>query len=142
MVTELKKAPPSFGDVVLEVKGLTVRNPDRFEVVRDVSFSIRGGEIFAIAGVSGNGQWSWPTPSRGWPGFPAEASCLREGDHHHSIRRRILAGISYIPEDRQSYGVVLDFSLRDNLALKTYFSEPFSRGGILNPGDSTPTRRG
>ena len=56
VVFERNKAPADFRDVLLEVEGLTVRNADGFEVVRNVSFSIRGGEVFAIAGVSGNGQ--------------------------------------------------------------------------------------
>ena len=51
-----EKEAPSFGEDVLEVKGLSVENEDHFEVVKNVSFKIRGGEIFAVAGVSGNGQ--------------------------------------------------------------------------------------
>ena len=50
----------------------------------------------------------------------------------YSIRKRTLEGIAYIPEDRQTYGLILDFTLEDNLALKNYFKEPFSRKGILN----------
>ena len=49
-----------------------------------------------------------------------------------SIRRRALEGISYIPEDRQNYGIVMDFTLSENLGLRSYFREPFSRKGILD----------
>ena len=52
----LDKTPAKFRDVVLDVKNLTVTNEDKFQVVKNVSFSVHGGEIFAIAGVSGNGQ--------------------------------------------------------------------------------------
>ena len=50
----LDKTPAKFRDVVLDVKDLTVTNEDKFQVVKNVSFSVHGGEIFAIAGVSGN----------------------------------------------------------------------------------------
>ena len=53
----------------------------------------------------------------------------------YSIRRRTLEGISYIPEDRQNYGLVLDFTLAENLALKQYYQEPFSHKGVLRPGE-------
>ena len=55
---------------------------------------------------------------------------------HETIRKRTEKGISYIPEDRQEFGLELDFSLRDNLALKSYYKEPFSsKGGVLRPDE-------
>jgi len=133
VVTELEKSPPFFRAVVLEVMDLTVKNAVKFESVKNVSFSIRGGEIFAIAGVSGNGQVELADAIAGLA-RASHGKIMLSGKEitQYTIRKRILAGVSYIPEDRQSYGVVLDFTLRDNLALKTYFSEPFSRKGILN----------
>jgi general nucleoside transport system ATP-binding protein len=132
--TEAKKKPPRFRGVVLEVRHLTVRNAEGLEAVKEVSFSIRGGEIFAIAGVSGNGQVELADAIAGLSRASRGAVHLNGKDITAcSIRERTLAGISYIPEDRQNYGLVLDFSLRDNLALKAYFSEPLSRKGILNP---------
>ena len=53
---EVEKSEPHYRETVLEVKNLTVKNQDHFEVVKNVSFSVHGGEVFAIAGVSGNGQ--------------------------------------------------------------------------------------
>jgi len=127
-----EKKPAGFGAVLLEIDGLTVRNEDRFEVVRDVSFSIREGEIFAIAGVSGNGQVEIAEAIAGLIKPYKGAIRLKGKDiTGDSIRRRTREGISYIPEDRQKFGVILDFSLEDNLAIKTYYMEPFSRGGVL-----------
>lgn len=130
---DVEKKEGQYRDVVLEVQHLTVRNQNHFEVVKDVSFSIRGGEIFAIAGVSGNGQVEIADAVAGLE-KAAEGRILLNGKDitGDSIRHRTLAGISYIPEDRQNFGLVLDFSLEDNLALKSYFKEPFSHRGILN----------
>ena len=132
VVFEREKNPAHFREVLLEVKNLTVRNEDKFEVVKDVSFSIRGGEIFAIAGVSGNGQVEIADAIAGLV-KPYSGSIYLKGENitNESIRRRTMEGISYIPEDRQKYGVILDFSLEDNLAIKTYYLEPFSKGGVL-----------
>ena len=129
---EVEKQEPEYGEVVLEVKNLTVRNQDNFDVVKNVSFSIRSGEIFAIAGVSGNGQVEIADAITGLR-KAAEGQIILAGSDitRSSIRERSLAGISYIPEDRQEYGLVMDFSLEDNLALKSYFREPFSQKGIL-----------
>lgn len=129
----VEKQEPEFGKAILEVKNLTVRNQDNFEVVKDVSFTIHSGEIFAIAGVSGNGQVDIADAITGLQ-KAAKGQIILAGKDitQASVRERILSGISYIPEDRQEYGLILDFSLADNLALKSYFKEPFSHQGILN----------
>ena len=127
------KNPANFGDVVLKVSGLTVRNDLRAEVVHDVSFEVRAGEVFAIAGVSGNGQTEIADAISGMMKIYKGSVVLCGEDITDSpIRKRAVAGISYIPEDRQGTGVVMDFSLRDNLALRRYFKKPYSIGGVLN----------
>lgn len=128
-----EKKDPVFRKEVLKVQHLTVKNKDHFPVVKDVSFSIRGGEIFAIAGVSGNGQVEIADAVVGLA-HVAEGHIFLNGEEitHKSIRERALAGISYIPEDRQERGLEMDFSLAENLGLKSYFEEPFSKKGIMN----------
>lgn len=128
------KKPAQFKDVILEVKDLFVKNQDNFEVVKHASFSVHGGEIFAIAGVAGNGQVEIADAIAGLTKASNGNIFLNGVDiTNYSIRKRTLEGISYIPEDRQVYGLVLDFSLKDNIALKTYYQEPFSsKHGILN----------
>ncbi len=130
---ELHKAPADFRETVLEVSHLTVENEHHFPLVKDVSFKIRGGEIFAIAGVSGNGQTQIADAITGLADAVSGTILLNGKDITRlSIRRRMQEGISYIPEDRQSTGVVMDFSLESNLALRRYYREPYSRRGILD----------
>ena len=127
------KIAPKFGRTVLEVSHVTVRNEHHFPVVKDVSFSVRAGEIFAIAGVSGNGQTQIADAVTGLLPVSEGRISLNGADiTHMDIRGRAQAGISYIPEDRQSTGVVMDFPLSDNLTLRRYRKEPFAKGGILN----------
>ena len=127
------KAAPKFRDTVLEVEHLTVRNAQKLDVVKDVSFKIRGGEIFAIAGVSGNGQGELADAIAGM--VKTHSGTIRLGGTDitdYSIRQRVEAGLSYIPEDRQGVGVFMDLTLSQNLALRRYYREPFSKNGILD----------
>ena len=128
----LDKSPAKFGEEVLSVEGLTVKNQDGLSVVKNVSFKIHKGEIFAIAGVSGNGQTEVSDAITGLlPSSGGKILLNGKNIADLSVRERTLAGISYIPEDRQEVGLVLDFSLADNLALKEYFKEPFCKKGVL-----------
>ncbi|GLC82172.1 ABC transporter ATP-binding protein [Lacrimispora brassicae] len=130
---ETEKEPAHFKDVVLDVKNLTVKNQDNFDVVKDVSFTIKGGEVFAIAGVSGNGQVEVADAIAGLAKVSSGSIKLNHTDiTDYSIRKRTLEGISYIPEDRQAYGLVLDFTLAENIALKDYYKEPFCKNEVLN----------
>ena len=101
--------------------------------MKDVSFTIRSGEIFAIAGVADNGQVEIADAIAGLTKVSSGNIFLCGKDiTNETIRNRTEAGISYIPEDRQSYGLFLDFDLSTNLALKQYYKKPFSEKGILN----------
>lgn len=128
----VEKAEPKFGNTVLKVQNLTVKNRDGFSVVKNVSFSVRGGEVFAIAGVAGNGQVEIADAIAGLMKI-ADGKVILNGKDisGESIRKRCLDGISYIPENRQDVGLVMDFSLENNLVLKTYNNARFSRKGIL-----------
>jgi len=127
------KAPAKFGRELLQVESLCVKDADGVQVVKNVSFQVHGGEIFAIAGVSGNGQTEVADAIAGL--VPVSGGRILVNDEdvtERSVRQRTLAGISYIPEDRQDVGLVLDFDLAENLALRDYFKEPYCRGGVLN----------
>ncbi len=133
VITNLEKSPANFGDVILEVQNLSVQNDEHFDVVKDVSFKVHSGEIFAIAGVSGNGQVEIADAIAGLTKVHSGTILLNgEPIDKYSIRKRTLNGISYIPEDRQTYGLILEFSVSENLALKTYFKEPYNKNGFLN----------
>lgn len=128
-----EKTPPRFRDPVLEVQHLTVKNEHKYDVVRDVSFTIRGGEIFAIAGVSGNGQGEIADAIAGLAKAASGKVLLNGKDMTgEPVRERTLTGLSYIPEDRLATGTIPDMTLQDNLALREYFRQPFARKGILN----------
>ena len=133
----VQKSAPRFGETVLKVENVSVHNQDCFEVVKNVSFEVHRGEIFAIAGVSGNGQVELADAIAGLMKISSGKVILNGKDiTNESIRKRTEEGISYIPEDRQEYGLVLDFSLRDNLALKSYYKEPFSgKNGVLKTAE-------
>ena len=126
------KSAPNYRDTVLEVEHLTVQNANKFDVVKDVSFSIRGGEIFAVAGVSGNGQTELADAIYGMLKIHSGSVKLCGKDiTHMAIRERTQQGISYIPEDRHNTALFLDFTLGENLAIRRYYKEPFSKSGIL-----------
>lgn len=130
---ETEKAAANFGKEVLTVKNLCVKNRDGFDVVKDVNFTIHAGEVFAIAGVAGNGQVEIADAIAGLTKVQSGEIVLNGTDiTKYSVRKRTLEGISYIPEDRQSFGLVMDFSLAENLALKTYFKSGICKNGVLD----------
>jgi len=129
-----EKQPAQFGKAVLSVQNLTVKNNVGFEVVKNVSFEIHEGEIFAIAGVAGNGQTDIAGAISGMQEAAAGKILLDGTDiTHMPIKERIGLGLAYIPEDRHAEGLILDFSLENNNALKSYREEPFSIKRVLQP---------
>lgn len=130
---ETEKKAAEMGDVVLDVSDLNVHNRQDFQVVKNASFQVHAGEVLAIAGVAGNGQIEIADAIAGLVPVRSGKITLNGTDiTDMPIRERTLEGISYIPEDRQNYGVVMDFTLSDNLALKDYFKEPFCKRGLLD----------
>ncbi|MFZ2913468.1 MAG: ABC transporter ATP-binding protein [Rectinemataceae bacterium] len=129
-----EKSPAHPGKVVLDVRNLFVRNAKGFHAVRDLSLTVRAGEILGIAGVDGNGQSELVGAITGL--IPVDkGSILLSGKEmaRSSIRERVEAGIGHVPEDRQRHGLVPDFRLDENLVLKSYGKAPFSkRFGILD----------
>ena len=127
------KQPAKPGDVVLRVEELTVKDENGYEAVKGAAFEIRSGEIFALAGVSGNGQNQLADAIAGLQKCAGGRILLNGEDiTHASIRQRIEAGLAYIPEDRHNTGLVLNYTLRENLALKRYYREPLSHRGVLD----------
>ena len=133
------KGDTQLGDTVLEVKNLTVPSKlHKNNAVKDVTFRVRAGEIVCLAGIEGNGQTECvyaltglEKPSAGTvslKGQPivligrkrlkqAVGSLSKIKSIHMPIRQRSKLGMSHIPEDRQKFGLVLDYSLEENLVL-------------------------
>ncbi|MEQ2456233.1 ABC transporter ATP-binding protein [Flavonifractor hominis] len=132
---EKQQAQP--GDVVLDVKNMTVASKlHANNAVRNVSFQVRAGEIVCIAGIDGNGQTELVYGLTGLEGLKSGSVTLKGRDITHAhIRDRSEAGMSHIPEDRHKHGLVLDYTLEDNLVLQRYYEPQFvSRGGFLKRG--------
>ncbi|MCL2079307.1 MAG: ABC transporter ATP-binding protein [Oscillospiraceae bacterium] len=128
---ELPPPPQDFGDVVLDVSNMSVAQRG-LKCVDDVSFSVRAGEVFAIAGVDGNGQKELADALAGLIDVSGGSIMLSGQDMTRaSVRQRIEAGLSYVPEDRHGIGLILDFPLRHNLALRRYYVSPFCVNGVF-----------
>ena len=130
----VEKPPSDPGEPLLAVEELHVSDDRDLEVVRGLSFEVRAGEIVGMAGIDGNGQTELveaivglrrPTDGRI---FVAGEDVTREGP-----KELIDDGVGHIPEDRQQLGLVLDFSIAENLSLHDYRKPPESRFGWLWP---------
>ena len=135
VLLRVDKTPAQPGDPVLEVEDLSVLDDRGLEAVRGVSLEVRAGEIVGIAGVDGNGQTELIDALTGLR--PSKSGRVvvdnidltgTNADHH------LESGMGHIPEDRQRRGLVLDFTLAENLALHDYDKQPFSHFGWLRPG--------
>ncbi len=112
-----------------------MRDDRELEAVRGVSFAVRGGEIVALAGVDGNGQHELVEAIAGLR--HADSGSVRIAGREvtgSGVRATSNAGVAHIPEDRQLRGLVLDFTLAENLALREYHKPPLSKRGWLNIG--------
>ena len=120
-------------DVRLEVKGLKVRDDRGSEAVRGVDFEIRSGEIFGIAGVAGNGQDELVEAIVGLR-KPAEGTVTLDGRNVTDVSAREMTnlGTGYVPADRHRFGLVLGFTVADNLILTDYYHAPYARGILRN----------
>ncbi|HSP71239.1 MAG TPA: ABC transporter ATP-binding protein [Gaiellaceae bacterium] len=136
VVLRVEKPPAESGDVLLDVEGLQVHDDRGIEKVRDVSLQVRAGEIVGIAGVDGNGQTELVEALTGLRRFESGSVTVagKRFERHTTARKMLDAGIGHIPEDRQRRGLVLEFTLAENVALHDYCNEPDSSHGVLFPG--------
>lgn len=128
---EKKAAEPK--DVVLEIHNLDVKDSRGISVVKDCSLSVRAGEIIGIAGVDGNGQSELIEAITGLRKTSSGTITLN-GQAIQNLRTRKITqlGVGHIPEDRQKRGLILDYSIGENIVLQTYYQEPYSKKGVLN----------
>ena len=121
------------GEVVLDVQGLTVPSKlHKNNAVKDVSLQVRRGEIVCLAGIEGNGQTEFVHALTGLERQSAGSITLCGRDvSRASIRQRSKDGMSHIPEDRHKHGLVLDFTLEQNMVLQRYWQPQFQKGGFI-----------
>ena len=130
----VEKKPSQPGEVVLDVEHMTVASKvHKNNTVKDVSLKVRRGEIVCIAGIDGNGQTEFVYGLTGLEPLASGRITLCGQDiTKMSIRKRNVLGMSHIPEDRHKHGLVLDYSLEDNLVLERYFEPEFTdKAGFL-----------
>ena len=133
VLLEVDKKPATPGETLLDVEDLHVFDDRGLEAVRGVSFQVRAGEIVAIAGVDGNGQTELIDAITGLrkPGagrIAVGGRDLTRGSAHEFLEN----GVGHIPEDRHRRGLVLDFTLAENLVLHDYAKPPFAQRGFIN----------
>jgi general nucleoside transport system ATP-binding protein len=130
---KVKKEPAKPGEVVLNVQNLTVLNSRKYEALKNFSIQVRRGEIVGLAGVEGNGQTELVEAITGLRDIVSGSIKLHEDEISTlSRRKRNELGIAHIPEDRQKHGLVLEFTVGENMVLKTYYQIPHSKNGFLN----------
>ena len=124
----VQKDPANPGDAVLQVKDLCMASKrSKRNSVNKVSFDVRAGEIVCIAGIDGNGQSELVYGITGLESVQSGTVCFAGRDiTRASIRRRSVMGLSHIPEDRHKHGLVLDYSLENNMVLQRYFEPRFT----------------
>lgn len=131
----VRKGEPKLGDPALVVDGLTVIDHVGHLVVNDVSFTVRRGEILAVAGVQGNGQTELTEALLGLQPR-VQGSVNLDGTEltSASVRRILDAGVGFVPEDRTEDGLVGEFTIAENLMLDRSEGAPFVRGGSIQRG--------
>jgi ABC-type uncharacterized transport system ATPase subunit len=134
VLLRVEKPPARPGDVLLSVEDLRVSDDRGIEKVRGVSFDVRAGEIVGIAGVDGNGQTELIDAIAGLRKIDGGGVSIGGRRMAAAAARDMLdAGLGHIPEDRQRRGLVLEFSIAENIALHDYHKPPDARFGWLFP---------
>jgi simple sugar transport system ATP-binding protein len=134
VLLRVEKPPAQPGDTLLEVRNISVNDDRGLPAVRDVSLQVRAGEIVGIAGVEGNGQSELIEAITGLrQATSGEVVVGGRVISHASARGMLDAGVGHIPEDRQRRGLVLEFTIAENIALHDYNKAPDSRFGWLFP---------
>ncbi len=138
--TEKRTATPK--EVILSVENLTVKESRGLEAVKNLSLEVRAGEVLGIAGIDGNGQSELVQAITGLRKVES-GKIMIDGEDMTNKRPRFITehGVGHVPEDRHKYGLVLDMSLSENMALQTYYQVPMSQYGVLNYGEMNSKAR-
>lgn len=133
---KVDKQPAKPTETVLKIEHMTVPSKmHKNNAVKNVSFNVRRGEIVCIAGIDGNGQTEFVHALTGLEKM-TEGKLIFDGVDitNASIRERSKSGISHIPEDRHKHGLVLDYTLEQNMVLQRYWDTEFQKGGFIKQG--------
>ena len=125
-------------DTVLSIEHLSVKSRIHKKLaVKDVSLTVRSGEIVCIAGIDGNGQSEFVGALSGLEKCESGSRIVLKGEDvtKKNIRYKNTHGVSHIPEDRHKHGLILDYTLEQNMVLQRYFEPRFQRGGFIKFGE-------
>lgn len=129
----VQKSPRIPGEDILNVRSVYAQNNRRLPALKGVSLKVRAGEILGIAGVEGNGQSELVQAITGMRRITSGSISVKGVDVTNLPPRRVFdASVSHIPEDRHRHGLILDFTVAENLVLQTYHKPPMSRGMVLS----------
>lgn len=132
VILTVQKKPMQVGEEVLKVEDLQVRDGRGLPAVQGVSFNVCAGEVLGIAGVQGNGQTELAEALTGLRPVQSGRFYLAGQDLTGQLPRAITeAGLAHIPEDRQRHGLVLSYTIADNMVLCDYYQPRFSKGVVI-----------
>ncbi|WP_435921919.1 ABC transporter ATP-binding protein [Paenibacillus sp. DYY-L-2] len=130
---KIDKKSPAIGQPVLQLNQVKMNNKNGVSVLNGLDLEVKAGEIVGIAGVDGNGQTELIEAITGLRKINSGSIKLSGKEVSNLPARKIIeSGLSHIPEDRHKHGLVLDFSISENMVLETYYKSPYSKGGFLD----------
>ncbi len=130
----VEKEPAAESKPGLEISGLTILDPDGRAVVNNIDLYVDRGQILAIGGVQGNGQTELAEAILGTR-TPAAGTMTLDGENllDQTVKQRLHSGLGFVPEDRQTDGMIGSFTIADNMVLDLYDVEPYAKGPSLRP---------
>jgi ABC-type uncharacterized transport system ATPase subunit len=132
VILQVDKEDAHPGETVLTIDNLEVLDDRKQRVVKGLSLEVRAGEILGVAGVQGNGQREFVEALTGLrPIVSGNIHIAGQETTHFTPRRITELDVAHIPEDREKHGLVMPYSIADNLVLNRYYHAPFSRKAIL-----------
>ncbi|MHA6251234.1 ABC transporter ATP-binding protein [Oceanobacillus sp. CAU 1775] len=130
---EVQKEPAQPQEKVLEVKDLHVRDSRKVDIVKGLNLDVRAGEIVGIAGIDGNGQSELIEAITGLTNSQSGSILLNNKDITNLSPRKVTeSGLGHIPQDRHKYGLVLNYTVGENIVLQTYYQKPYSKNTVLD----------
>lgn len=133
VLLRVEKKESKAGEAILKVENVHCKNNRNLPALKGVSFEVRKGEVLGIAGVEGNGQSELVEVLTGLRRVTEGRIFINGKDITNSSPGKIKAsGIAHVPEDRHKRGLVLDYSVQDNLIMSYHHKMPFSKNGIMN----------
>jgi len=132
VLLKVEKSPAQPADVVLSIKDLYVKDERDHMVVRGIDLEVYAGEIVGVAGVQGNGQRELVEALTGLRSIESGQILIEGVDTAgYSPRQVTELGVAHIPEDREKHGLVMAYSLADNMVLNNYYHTPFANGIVM-----------